>query len=93
MVDFVTPSVIQVIKGFSNFFMHGGCFCHFLAFRIHFDVLAIFWSFFMFWGFLGHLLGFKCVLDIFFVFLRAFWSFIRLIGVFCSYSSHQGYFG
>ena len=38
-VDFATPSVIQVIKGFSTFFMHGGCFCHFLAFRIHFDVL------------------------------------------------------
>ena len=64
-VDFATPSVIQVIKGFSTFFMHGGCFCHFLAFRIHFNVLGVFRSFFMFRGCISPFLGVRCVLDIF----------------------------
>ena len=64
-VDFATPNVIQVIKGFSTFFMHGGCFCHFLTFRIHFNVLGVFRSFFIFRGCISPFLGVKCVLDIF----------------------------
>ena len=67
LVDFATPSVIQVIKGFFTFFMHGGCFCHFLAFRTHFNVLGVFRSFFMFQGCISHFLGVRCVLDIFFL--------------------------
>ena len=65
---FSTPSIIQVIKGFSTFFKHRGCFCHFLVFRryfIHFDVLGVFRSFFMFWGCISPFLGVRCVLDIF----------------------------
>ena len=98
-VDFATPSVIQIIKGFSTM---GGAFVIFQLLVFILMFWGVFSSFFMFWGCIGHFLGFRCVLDIFLSFqghfghlsdLQGYFFLIQVIDGILANFRYKGYFG